>query len=127
MIPGQQNNNFNPNMNLPKNNDNNQIQMPNQNMQNNNNMNIQVLNFGFLNNNGNISINTIQNICAKNLEGNNAQKAISSSLKSQYDGEWIVLVVNSNDNFEFNISDFPINNAVVLQSGPKNIYICKYV
>ena len=71
--------------------------------------------------------NIIQNICAKNLEGNNAQKAISSSLKSQYDGEWIVLVVNSNDNFEFNISDFPINNALMLQSGPKIIYICKYV
>ena len=124
MIPGQQNSNFNPNMNLPKNND---IQMPNQNMQNNNNMNIQVLNFGFLNNNGNISLNEIQNICAKNLEGNNAQKAISTNLKGKYKGEWIVLIVNSNDNFEFNVSDFPINNAVVLQSGPKNIYICKYV
>ena len=101
--------------------------MPNQNMQNNNNMNIQFLNFGFLKNDGSSSLNTIQNICAQKLNGDNAQKEISSSLKNKFNGEWVVLVVNSNDNFEFKISDFAPENVAVLKFENKIIYICKYV
>ena len=129
MNPGQQNNNFNPSNNPPNSNNFNNINnnsVPNQNMQNNN-MNIQFLNFGFLKNDGNSSLNTIQNICAQNLNGDNAQKEISSSLKNKFKGEWVVLVVNAKDNFEFKISDFPPENVVVLKSENKIIHICKYV
>ena len=131
MNQGQQNNNFNPSINQPNsnnfNNNNNNNSMPNQNMQNNNNMNIQFLNFGFLKNDGSSSLNTIQTICAQKLNGDNAQKEISSSLKNTFKGEWVVLVVNSNDNFEFKISDFAPENVAVLKFENKIIYICKYV
>jgi hypothetical protein len=130
MNQGQQNNNFNPSniqQNINNFNNNNNNSMPNQNMQNNNNMNIQFLNFGFLKNDGSSSLNTIQNICAQKLNGDNAQKEISSSLKNTFKGEWVVLVVNSNDNFEFKISDFAPENVAVLKFENKIIYICKYV
>ena len=134
-----QNNNFNQNMNQINNNNfnnnqemnqqnNNGNPMMNPNMQNNN-VDVQVLNLGFLqgNNYPNININEIQNICASNINGNNPSKSISDNLQKQYRGEWVVAVVNKNDNFEFNISEITFDKVIVLQVGQKNIHIYKYV
>ena len=117
--------NNNQGMNQPHNDGN---QMVNQNIQNNN-ANIQVLNLGFLqsNTNPNINIKDIQNICANCIHGNNPSKLISDNLKNQYKGEWVVAVVNKDDNFEFNISEITFDKVIVLELEQRNIHIYKYV
>jgi hypothetical protein len=117
MNQGQQNSNFNQGMNQPNNNNNNQMMNPNM-----SNMNIQVLSHDNKN-----DINGIKNICMANISNNNAPKAISANLKNQFQGEWIVVVAELNDNFEFNVSEVNPNNVIVLQIEQKRVYICRYV
>lgn len=120
---GPQNNNFYQGMNQPNNNNNNQMMNQNMgNMGNMGNMNIQVLN-----QDNKSDINGIQNICMSNISNNDPHKLISAALKNKYSGEWIVVISEPNDNFEFNVSDFNMSNIIALQIGPKNIYICRYV
>ena len=71
----------------------------------------------------------IQNICMNNYQKNNSnsQKEISNDLKNKIGGEWIVAIAGINDNFEFNITDIPLNNYIVFQINQQNIYICRYV
>ena len=117
MNQGQQNSNFNQGMNQSNNNNNNQ--MMNQTMQN---YNIQVLNHD-----NKHDINSIKNICMVNFLNSNAPKIISENLKNKFSGEWIVVIAEQYDNFEFNVSEINMNSIIVLQIQQKKIYICRYV
>jgi len=59
------------------------------------------------------------------LEDNYLSDLISEKIKDKFEGEWLVLVSNANDNLTFSISNYSNSETLMLRLGNTRIQIAK--